>query len=87
MYDKSKNYEETINTTDLDKLCSVKNGRILRIKEGYNPNSSSMGSIVFHLPASLIGITAAYGVLSSILIPGLIKKMEKKLKKNDSNEK
>ena len=29
-------------------------GRVLRIKEGYNPNSSSLGSIVFSIPAALI---------------------------------
>lgn len=29
-------------------------GRVLRIKEGYNPNSSSLGSIVFSFPAALL---------------------------------
>jgi hypothetical protein len=39
-------------------------GKILRVKQGYNPNSSSMGTIILtmpfaYLPAfSLIGITA-----------------------------
>lgn len=39
-------------------------GKILRIKQGYNPNSSSMGSIVFVLPAVLLAITAIFGALS-----------------------
>jgi hypothetical protein len=29
-------------------------GRVLRIKEGFNPNSSSLGSIVFSIPAAII---------------------------------
>ena len=29
-------------------------GRVLRVKEGYNPNSSSLGSVVFTIPAALI---------------------------------
>ncbi len=39
-------------------------GKILRIKQGYNPNSSSMGSIVFVLPAVLLAITAIFGALA-----------------------
>jgi hypothetical protein len=41
-------------------------GRILRLKEGYNPNSSSLGSVVFSIPAALaaapliLGAAAAY---------------------------
>ena len=33
-------------------------GRVLRVKEGYNPNSSSLGSIVFSVPAALIAVPA-----------------------------
>lgn len=29
-------------------------GRVLRVKEGFNPNSSSLGSIVFSIPAAII---------------------------------
>ena len=29
-------------------------GRVLRVKEGYNPNSSSLGSVVFTIPAALL---------------------------------
>jgi len=41
-------------------------GRVLRVKEGFNPNSSSLGSIVFSIPAALVAApvllagTAAY---------------------------
>jgi len=33
-------------------------GRVLRVKQGYNPNSSSLGSIVFSMPAALIAVPA-----------------------------
>lgn len=33
-------------------------GRVLRVKEGYNPNSSSLGSVVFALPAALLAAPA-----------------------------
>lgn len=49
-------------------------GRILRFKQGYNPNSSSMGSIVFALPAALLGITAAFGAVSGIIMAAFVKK-------------
>ena len=29
-------------------------GRVLRVKQGYNPNSSSLGSIIFSIPAALV---------------------------------
>ena len=29
-------------------------GRVLRVKEGYNPNSSSLGSIVFSIHTALL---------------------------------
>ncbi|UCG13395.1 MAG: hypothetical protein JSU72_02600 [Deltaproteobacteria bacterium] len=42
-------------------------GRILRVKQGYNPNSSSMGSIVFALPVVLLGVSVAFGVFAGII--------------------
>jgi hypothetical protein len=52
------------------KLMLFKNkkakGKILRVKQGYNPNSSSMGSIVFVLPAVLLVITVIFGALSGL---------------------
>jgi len=43
-------------------------GRILRVKPGYNPNSSSMGSVIFALPAAMLGVTVAFGVVSSLIL-------------------
>lgn len=42
-------------------------GRILRIKWGYNPNSSSMGSIVFGLKGILVTVTGLFGLAAGIL--------------------
>ncbi len=42
-------------------------GRILRVKQGYNPNSSSMGSIVFELNTMLLGLTTIFGGVAGVL--------------------
>jgi len=52
-------------------------GKILRIKQGYNPNSSSMGSIIFVLPAALLGLTAIFGAVSGFLSTILLRRLEK----------
>ena len=51
-------------------------GRILRVKRGYNPNSSSLGSeffAVFVLPAGLLAATAGFGAVSGLIMSALIK--------------
>ncbi len=48
-------------------------GKILRIKHGYNPNSSSMGSIIFALPFSLIGISFGTAAVSGLIFSFFIK--------------
>lgn len=62
-----------------------KKGKILRVKQGYNPNSSSMGSIIFAFPAALMGIAASFGIISGIIMSKIIKKEvseeEKEVKK------
>lgn len=52
-------------------------GRILRVKQGYNPNSSSMGSIVFALPAALLGTTTVFGAVSGAIMGAFMKKTGK----------
>lgn len=49
------------------KPLSPPKGKILRVKHGYNPNSSSMGSIVFALPTALMAVAAGFGVVSGII--------------------
>ena len=48
-------------------------GKILRVKHGYNPNSSSMGSIIFALPVSMIAITFGMAAVSSLVFSYFIK--------------
>jgi len=47
-------------------------GKILRVKQGYNPNSSSIGSIIFVLPAALLGMTAVFGAVSGVIMSTLM---------------
>ena len=42
-------------------------GKILRIKHGYNPNSSSMGSIIFALPVSLMALSGGFVIASGLI--------------------
>lgn len=53
-------------------------GKILRIKQGYNPNSSSMGSIVFVLPVVLLVITVIFGALTGLFGSILARDFDKK---------
>jgi len=58
-------------------------GRILRVKQGYNPNSSSMGSIIFIFPAALLAVTVGFGMISGAIMSAFIKRSDK-TNKNDS---
>jgi hypothetical protein len=60
-------------------------GKILRVKPGYNPNSSSMGSMVFVLPAALLAITAGFGVISGIIMSVFIKKSDKEVQEDTAD--
>ena len=48
-------------------------GKILKVKHGFNPNSSSMGSIIFALPVSLIAVTFGMAAISGVILPHFIK--------------
>ena len=52
-------------------------GKILRVKQGYNPNSSSLGSMVFSLPAVLLAVTVGFGAVSGIIMSAFIKRDDK----------
>ncbi len=68
------NKKQSSNSIDLLKTSVSRKGpgRILRVKQGYNPNSSSLGSIVFALPAVLLGATVGFGVLSGIIMSAFL---------------
>jgi len=53
-----------------------KQGKILRVKQGYNPNSSSIGSIVFAVPTMLLVSSALFGTASAIIFAKFMKKAE-----------
>lgn len=42
-------------------------GKILRVKEGYNPNSSSLGSIVFSFPAAMLAVPVIFSAAAAII--------------------
>lgn len=53
-----------------------KNGKILKIKQGYNPNSSSIGSIVFAVPSMLLIASAIFGAATSIVFARFFRKTD-----------
>ena len=64
-------------------MRKIRKGKILRLKQGYNPNSSSMGSIVFALPAALLVVTSVFGLASGIIISAFMKDENKKHAKKE----
>lgn len=53
-------------------------GRILRLKLGYNPNSSSIGTIVFGMPAALLLVTTAFTVAAGMLCAAALRRPEQR---------
>ena len=53
-------------------MTHPRKGRLLRVKLGYNPNSSSIGTIVFAMPAALLGLTVVFGAAAGLLSSGLL---------------
>jgi len=72
MYDKNGFFSEK-----KDQLNKIKKGKILKIKQGFNPNSSSMGSIVFSFPCAIFAVVVGFGVISGIITSFFIRKSAK----------
>ncbi len=51
-------------------------GRILRLKLGFNPSSSSIGTIVFAMPAAMIGLTVAFGAAAALSCSALLHRQQ-----------
>jgi hypothetical protein len=49
-------------------------GRVLRVKEGFNPNSSSLGSMIFSIPAALLAAPPLLAAVAALLAARLAKK-------------
>jgi hypothetical protein len=42
-------------------------GRILRVKQGYNPNSSSIGSVIFSMSVAVVPVSILFGMVAGAL--------------------
>jgi hypothetical protein len=49
-------------------------GRVLRVKEGFNPNSSSLGSVIFSIPAALVAAPVLLAGVAALLAARLARK-------------
>lgn len=56
-------------------------GKILRLKQGYNPNSSSIGTMIFAMPMAALTAAVAFGTASGLIYSAFTK--EKKAPEPD----
>ena len=68
-------------------MTQVKKGKILRVKKGYNPNSSSIGSIVFAIPTMLFVGATLFGTASVLIFSKYLKKSEAHKLSEDGQDK
>lgn len=61
-------------------------GKLLRVKEGYNPNSSSIGSVVFAIPLAVLAVPALFGMASAVIMQKGVKAEENEEERNDSEK-
>ena len=59
-------------------------GRILRVKYGYNPNSSSIGSIVYIFSAKILGAAVGFGVVASLICSAFLGRPRGSAERSDS---
>lgn len=57
----------------------LKKGKILKVKHGYNPNSSSMGSLIYALPVSMMAVTGGFAVVSALILTAFSMKLRGKI--------
>lgn len=50
-------------------------GRILRVKQGYNPNSSSIGSVIFSMSAAIIPATIIFGMVAGAISSAVFRRI------------
>lgn len=43
-------------------------GKILKVKLGYNPNSSSIGTLLIAFPAALLASSAVFAAVAAVLL-------------------
>lgn len=54
--------------------CSPSSPQVLRLKLGYNPNSSSLGSVVFGVPTSLLAAAALLGAAAGAIAAAVVQR-------------
>ena len=64
---------------------SERKGKILKVKKGYNPNSSSMGSIVFSFTPLLLCASTLFAGIAGVVFSFFLKKINKE-SENNQNE-
>jgi len=42
-------------------------GRVLRVKQGYNPNSSSLGTIIFAFPSAMLAAPIVFSAVAGMI--------------------
>ena len=65
---------------------SSRRGRILRLKCGYNPNSSSIGSVVFLLSSKMLAFSAAFGLAAGLIYSWFDRSSNSAQKRDDQSE-
>jgi len=71
---------------ETQKPAQLKKGRILRVKEGYNPNSSSIGSVVFSIPSMVTFSTLAFSAFASLIFNKYLKNDNRKKNVKDKKD-
>jgi hypothetical protein len=65
-------------------------GKILRVKQGYNPNSSSIGSIIFSMSAAVIPASIVFGMVAGAVSNAVLQRVGRdapgKTKKNATSD-
>lgn len=59
------------------KSIKMKKGKILKVKLGYNPNSSSIGTLLKAFPCALFGSAVLFNIVAGVLFSGKLKGGEK----------
>ena len=54
-------------------MSTQRKGKILRLKVGYNPNSSSIGSIIFAIPTMLFISSIIFGTATTFVFSRSVK--------------
>ena len=52
----------------------MRHGKILRLKVGYNPNSSSIGSVVYLFSTKYLVFLSSFGLVTGIILSFFSKK-------------